>query len=337
MPHLLGRRATTARRWLGVLAAMMCLGALPAASAAATPSTLTLLTEPGAGVAPIYGFLESARHSLDLTMYELVDPAAEAILARDAVSGVRVRVLLDRTGEETANDPAYRYLSARGVSVRWASSRYDRTHEKAAVIDGSRAVVMTLNLVSQDYAGTRDFAVLDAQPSDVAAIETVFQADWSATALAAPRGVDLVWSPGSESAIVSLIDSAQHRLLVENEEMDDRYITTPLENAAQRGVDVEIVMTRDPEWNAALDALSAAGAHVRTYSQSASLYIHAKAIVADPSRTGARAFVGSENFSIASLIYNRELGLITAAGGVVHGVSATIEGDFAGATPWHSS
>ncbi len=90
-------------------------------------------------------------------------------------------------------------------------------------------------------------------------------------------------------------------------------------------------MTRDSEWTSHFDALSAAGVAVRTYADSSSvLYIHAKAIVVD----GRQAFVGSENFSTASLDYNRELGLITGAPGVVATVAATLAGDWAGATPW---
>ena len=44
---------------------------------------------------PLYTFMSSARQSLDMTMYELSDPAAEQILIADHKRGVRVRVLLD--------------------------------------------------------------------------------------------------------------------------------------------------------------------------------------------------------------------------------------------------
>jgi phosphatidylserine/phosphatidylglycerophosphate/cardiolipin synthase-like enzyme len=67
---------------------------------------------------------------------------------------------------------------------------------------------------------------------------------------------------------------------------------------------------------------------VRLYPDSASaLYIHAKLVVAD----GARAFVGSQNFSTASLQYNRELGLLSADPVVIAPLEATFNGDFAGA------
>ena len=45
-------------------------------------------------------------------------------------------------------------------------------------------------------------------------------------------------------------------------------------------------------------------------------------------------FVGSQNFSIESLVYNRELGLITNDPTIVNGVAGVVRDDFAAATPW---
>jgi phosphatidylserine/phosphatidylglycerophosphate/cardiolipin synthase-like enzyme len=93
-------------------------------------------------------------------------------------------------------------------------------------------------------------------------------------------------------------------------------------------------MTRQEEWMADFNALSTAGVDVRTYSPNAALYIHAKAIVADAGTAGQRAFVGSENFSAASLDRNRELGLLTADPTLVTRVATTIRADAAGAPSW---
>jgi hypothetical protein len=83
-------------------------------------------------------------------------------------------------------------------------------------------------------------------------------------------------------------------------------------------------MTSDSEWDAAFSKLEASGVHVVLYADTAStLYIHAKVIEVD----GARAFVGSENFSTASLDYNRELGLVTTSPGVIGPLSLILLGD----------
>jgi cardiolipin synthase A/B len=47
------------------------------------------------------------------------------------------------------------------------------------------------------------------------------------------------------------------------------------------------------------------------------LYIHAEAIGADAGRPDRRALVGSQNFSVASLDYNRELSILTRNPSVV--------------------
>jgi phosphatidylserine/phosphatidylglycerophosphate/cardiolipin synthase-like enzyme len=313
-------------RALTIAAAALALAAGPAAGG------LSLITEPQQGYAPLYRLLASPRHTLDLTIYELEDPHAEQLLAADARRGVRVRVLLDRDDVGSDNEPAFSYLQRRVVHVRWASTRVEITHEKSFVIDGQTAVIMTGNLTPQYYSSDRDFAVVDTGRADVAAIEQTFALDWANRPGTGPGGADLVWSPGSEQALVSLIGSARRTLLVENEELSDAAIVSALEGAARRGVRVELVMTRSSDWTDSFDALARAGVQARTYASSAPLYIHAKAIDAD----GARVFVGSENFSVASLVYNRELGLITTAPAIVASVRRTLTADFAGGQAWQA-
>lgn len=289
----------------------------------------SLVVEPNEGMDPIYALISSARHSLDMTMYELADPRAVSILESDAAQGVRVRVLLDREySGGSVNAGAYSQLASHGIEVRWAYSGAI-FHQKTITVDGATSAIMTLNLTSRYYATTRDFAVVTNDMGDVSAIENVFNQDWSSPGppYLTSAGDNLVWSPGSIGALVHLIDSARHSLLVENEEMNDSTIEGALESAASRGVDVEVVMTYSPDWAGALARLSAAGVHVRTFASDASLYVHAKVMVAD----GATAFLGSENFSVASLDYNRELGLITTVPAIVEGTARTVEADYSGA------
>jgi phosphatidylserine/phosphatidylglycerophosphate/cardiolipin synthase-like enzyme len=306
--------------------------ATPTTTAAVAPAAgaLSLIIEPDDGYGPIDTLLASPKRNVELTMYELRDPKAEEILAADARRGVAVRVLLDRDYVGNYNDAAFSYLHEHGVQVRWASTRVEITHEKSFVIDRAKAVIMTGNLTSEYYATTRDFAVVDTDTADVSAIEQTFDLDWADEQGTPPAGADLVWSPGSEQALVSLIDSARKTLFVENEEMSASEIVTALEDAAHRGVRVEVVMTRSTEWDDAFNALARAGVEVHTYNPSASLYIHAKVIDAD----GTRVFIGSENFSVESMQYNRELGLITSEPSIVSAVQSTIASDYDGAQRW---
>ncbi len=309
----------------------------PAAAGGASPSggSLQVLTEPGAGIGPIYRLITGARSSVDLTMYELNDPTAEADLAADAARGVDVRVILDQHLERAANSAAYSYLAARGVHVRWGPAG-TTFHQKTLTVDGATSVVMTLNLVAEDYSDTRDFAVVDTSPADVAAIVATFDADFSGAGITPPDGADLVWSPtNAQSSVLSIINGAARTLAVEDEEMDDPAVTSALAAAARRGVDVEVTMTADAEWDSAFTQLADAGVHVRLYpDDSSALYIHAKAIVADAGLPGQQVLVGSQNFSVASLDYNRELGIRTRDAAVVAAIGSTLASDYAGATPY---
>ena len=296
-----------------------------------TAASWSLVTEPNQGMGPIYSLMSSAQHTLDMTMYELSDPQAVDVLKADAHRGVTVRVLLDSDYESSFNQPAFTSLSSNGVQVRWAPAG-TIFHQKTITVDGRTSAIMTLNLTNAYYSTSRDFAAITTDAQDVTAIEQVFNQDWSGSgpSAAGPTGLDLVWSPGAQGPIVSLIDSARSSLLVENEEMDDSAVTSALEGAAQRGVNVEVVMTYSSSWADAFDQLVDAGVKVSTYPSDGPLYIHAKVIVAD----GASLFLGSQNFSVSSLDYNRELGIITGDPALVGAVSQTVSADFAGATPF---
>jgi cardiolipin synthase A/B len=322
------------RRLLSTLAVLLTTATAIVATAAPASAavTYTLVTEPQDGYGPIYHLITSAASTLDMTMYELTDTTAEADLAADATRGVDVRVILDTNLEKSNNTPAYTYLTSHGVHVVWASSTYAATHQKTVTADDTTTAIMTGNLTSQYYSTSRDFAVIENNSFDVKAIEKVFNADYAHSAITPTDGDHLVWSPtDSQTQLLALINGATSSLEVENEEMGDPAVTTALENAANRGVNVEIIMTNDDnEYASEFDALTTAGAHVRTYAYTASLYIHAKVIIAD----GTQVFFGSENFSNASLNKNRELGFITTSTTLINPVAATLASDYAGATAW---
>jgi cardiolipin synthase A/B len=295
-----------------------------------------LITEPDQGMAPVYAFMSSAKHSLDMTMYELNDTTATNLLVTAAKNGVTVRVILDQNLEMKDNMGAYNALSAAGsnVTVHWANPSYAATHQKTITVDRTTSAVMSLNFAEEFYATTRDFALITTDPADVAAIETTFEADLANAAITPPNGTNLVWSPtNSEVALLALINGAKSSLLVENEEMSYDEIISALTRAASRGVDVKVVMNESREWDQAFDTLTAAGVKVVTYHDAA-IYIHAKVIVADFGMSTAHVFLGSENFSHASLTENRELGILTTDLPTMTSINGTLTKDYEGATPF---
>ena len=297
----------------------------------------TLVVEPDQGLGAVYQAITGAQHSIDLVMYELEDSAAVSDLVQAERRGVAVRVILDQAYARSENQAAYSALLAGGVAVHWSSTQVDITHQKTLIVDAREALIMTGNLTSQYYSTTRDFVVADTDPVDVAAIGAVFDADFANAPVTPSAGDDLVWSPGSEPRLASVIEGASRRLLVENEEMSDPEIIAALEAAAGRGVDVEVCMTDSSSWSSEFAALVHAGVRVVTYAPDASLYIHAKVIVADPGSADERAFVGSENFSSTSLDRNRELGIVLDGPAIDGQLAAVVEGDISAATAWSAS
>jgi cardiolipin synthase A/B len=296
----------------------------------------TVIVEPNDGMAPIYSLLSSPSRSLDMTMYELVDSAAEEILAADEARGVRVRVVLDHRLEAQHNTPAYEFLRSQGITVAWSSTRFFATHEKAFVIDDHTAVVMSLNLTDQYYATTRDLAVVDHDPRDVAAVESVFGADLRGGAIGTPAADDLVWSPGqSDADLVALIDSARSSLAMESEELSSRDVIAALVRAARRGVRVDIAMTYQSDWRPGLNAIAVAGGTIGLHYGETPIYIHAKLFAIDVGTTLGRAFIGSENLSDASLLHDRELGIVLLAPTLVDRVASVIAGDVSSGQRWH--
>jgi len=288
-----------------------------------------LIIEPKAGFSPVYSLIDHARRSIDVTMYEFSDSAAEHDLAAAAARGVHVRVVLDQR-EQSENSNAYRYLSSHGVKVVWSWSKYEYTHQKTVVIDGAKAVIMTANLTSTYYPTSRDFLVVDSNPPDVAAISAVFDADFAHAPVTPADGADLVWSPtDSQQKLLAVINDATSSLRIYSEEMGDSTMEDALIAAAKRGVDVQVCgENEDGEYNSAYSRLADAGVHISYYSSSTGFYIHGKVIEADYGTSHARVFIGSENFSSTSLDRNRELGLIISDPTVLSAIASTFAVDF---------
>ncbi|HTV83797.1 MAG TPA: phospholipase D-like domain-containing protein [Dyella sp.] len=320
-------------------AALVC--AFGAAAPAFAQTSQTLVIEPDQGFTSIYNLISAAKSTIDMTMYELQDTTAQNLLCTAASNGVKVRVILDVNDEKSNNTSAYDQLKDCGVSVVWAWTKYEATHQKTITIDGATAnaqtAIMTANLTSRYYSTTRDFAVIENNATDIAAIEATFAKDYAHDSVTPSDGADLVWSPtNSQTSLLDIINNAKTSLLVENEEMSDSAIVSALEKAAEKGVSVTVVMTNDDnEYSSEFNALTKDGVKISTYPDNdTALYIHAKAIVADYGTSSAVAFVGSENFSSASLTENRELGLTTTNASVLQQLESTMSSDYSGGTPW---
>jgi cardiolipin synthase A/B len=342
------RRSIFQRGCLFVLATA-ATALLPSVTASATASQVTgaianhspsasglsgVLEEPSslgssAGMQAVYNFLLSAKKSVDITVYTFVDPTMVQDLASDVQRGVKVRVILDTNLEHKTNAATFTALQKAGVSVVWAWTTYHATHEKCYIVDDKEALVSSINADDADYPNFRDFGVWDTDSADVSAIEAVFNADFAHKAITPSDGSDLVWSPGSEPALLAVVNGAKKTLSLETEELSSASMVSALVAAAKRGVDVEVTMTNETTYDSEWSEIVAAGGHVHLYADSSkALYIHAKVISADAGLSDQKIYVGSINFSTPSMNDNRELGIITTSSSIVKDVSGVVNGDF---------
>ncbi|MFJ3337519.1 phospholipase D-like domain-containing protein [Streptomyces sp. NPDC086766] len=284
----------------------------------------------------IYDFINSATSKLDMTMYELEDTTAVNDLIALKNKGVTVRVILDRQ-HQSANNSAYTSLTNAGIGVVWSSSAFVYTHQKTITVDGVKSLVMTGNLTSQYYTTSRDYGVFTDDTRDVASIEKVFDADYTATSITPTDGDHLLWSPtDSRNRLVSFVNAATKTLDVEELEFSDSTVVNAIVARAKAGVKVRVVLENPSNYASEVSAVKAAGGTVVGYSDPNGFYIHAKAMVGDYGLATQEVEAGSMNISSNSLSNNRELGIILTGTGVAQPVAQTVEttfnGDYAGGT-----
>jgi cardiolipin synthase len=296
--------------------------------------------EPGAGEHPIIDAIGAAKQSIWLEIYILSDRNVIRSLEEAANRGIDVRVMLEPHPFGGGGSPARTMdqLRAAGAKVQESNPGFALTHEKGLIIDNSTAYIMTSNFSRSalgGYSGSngfnnREYAIVDTNPQDVQAVTAIFQADWNRTT-AQFNNPNLVVSPiNARNSFLALINSAHSTLLVEAEELNDSAIEQALTNAAQHGVQVQVILpmpngSSGDNNSQGINATKQGGVQVREDSH---LYMHAKMMLVD----SQKAFVGSENISTQSLDQNRELGIIVADQSVLQTLQQTFQQDWTDST-----
>jgi phosphatidylserine/phosphatidylglycerophosphate/cardiolipin synthase-like enzyme len=293
---------------------------------------VTIQIQPSDSGAALLAAIKGAKKSVHMTMYMLTSNEMIGALVDVKQGGKDVKVVLNKSfpTPDNPNEGTFTTLKNKGVSVVWASSGYTFTHAKTILIDGTKAVISTMNLTYSSPTSNREYIATDTDAQDVADLEEVFDADFAGKAVS--LATKLVLSPSSANTLESprsqlkrLIESAKTSLDVEVEALSDGVLVDAIVAAHQANVDVRVVV--DPTTlnttaqNDAVAKLKQGAVPLRGLKTPD---VHAKAIVAD----GARVFVGSHNFTVNALDANREVGVLTDAAGEAKKVSDAIRGDF---------
>ncbi len=277
----------------------------------------------GNHAAELIAAINGAKTSVYMTMYEIDDTGVVDAIVAKKKAGLDVQVILDgSTTTKTNNTSAYNTFSGASIPVVWSNPTFTYTHEKCVMIDHKQAWIMTANAESSVPEANREYLAIDNELADVTEAEAIFKADHAMTSIT-PSGDLVVANSNARPDLVSLINSAKKSLDVEDEEFSDNDsngVTDAVVSAAGRGVTVRVIVAggnTDSTQTTALASVKTAGgtvyeSDVSTGNGSATdPYIHAKTILIDcATGTCTSGFVGSENMTTGSLLYNRELGVI---------------------------
>lgn len=301
-----------------------------------TSSVHTLIVQPDDGRTAVLNALDSAKSSIDLTIYEISDPQIMAALQSAQKRGLTVRVLYNWYSFDTDTQqreilPAIDQLTNAGIACKRAPKVFEVTHEKAFAIDAATAIVMSFNLTAEYFSATRDFGIITTVHSEVTEIANVFEADWNSKSIT-PSIPSLLWSPtSSRTKLASLIGSAQKTLDIYNEEVDDPGTLNAIIAAAKRGVTarfIAAVLTSDSKVNENARGVTLMQAGSVNAVCKSFLYIHAKMALVDYGTPNSQAFIGSQNFSCISLDDNRECGILVTEPAILDRLQSVYQSDW---------
>ncbi len=285
---------------------------------------------PDDGHAPVLDEITHARCRIDLSMYLLSDDEVIVGLEDALNRGIAVRVILEPQpflsygGQQDVFDR----LSAAGASVHWSSSEFTFSHNNYMIVDNQVLVVTNQNFTNAAFSSNREFGIVTSEARYVQEAATLFDADWRDIDVPEPFRALVVSPVNSRSTILELINGSTDRVWLYAEVLRDEGVTQALDDAADRGVQVRILVNPTADEDDVpyfLDAMNH-GVQVRVLS---SPYVHAKAMVVDD----AAVLIGSQNYSTTSLDKNREVGIVLADDDSIDRVSQVFELDWSRADP----
>lgn len=176
---------------------------------ATTTSNATIIVEPSDNGSALLQAIQGARSSVHMTMYILTNTGVINALIAQKNAGRDVKVLLNQSfpGGQGSNQTVFNQLQTAGVAVRWAPANFTYTHEKAVIVDGATAWIMTMNVAQSTASSNREYLAVDRDPADVADAEAIFTADWNGTAWT-PSGKLVVAPVNARFSLVMLIGAA---------------------------------------------------------------------------------------------------------------------------------
>jgi phosphatidylserine/phosphatidylglycerophosphate/cardiolipin synthase-like enzyme len=274
---------------------------------------MKLIIEPEHGVAPILSAIQSAKESIELTIFRFDRKDIEAALTAAVSRGVKVTALVayaNRGGEKLLRKLETRFLQA-GIIVARTADDLIRYHSKVVIIDRSRLYVLSLNFTTSDMVRSRGFAVSTENPRLVQEAVKLFEADCTRKEYVAGLPNLIVSPANARKELGTFIRRARQQLLIYDPRISDGAMTRLIQERIKAGIEVRII---GQATESGLKAKKLKG-----------LQLHTRTIIRD----GQQAFVGSQSLRATELDRRREVGLILRERRIVKTLAETFEVDWA--------
>lgn len=286
-----------------------------------------LIIEPDMGREPLLKNINSAEQSLHLVMYGFTDQTLLDALLKKKKDGKQLKIILERSPYRASDENTRTIGILNKNNIDWIGSIKDirLIHQKTLLIDNKKALVMTFNFTNSSFDAkashpARNFALIIDDPSTVADIDAVFNADWKQSTHDIHND-RLIYSPdNSRAALLQHLDHAKTSIKMYAQQLSDYDIIGALEHAAKRGVKVEVLVGVDLT-DKQLAYLEKAGVIIK---KSDYYYIHAKVFMIDNNT----AILGSINTTRPSLDDNRELSIVSKDPNVIQTLNDTFAHDW---------
>jgi hypothetical protein len=316
MPPLLRTLAAAA---LLLLPALPVHARVPAAPPPPDPFTL-LVTSPRLSD-PLLALIGAAQTRVLVESTAITDPPLITALEAARARGVDVRAMADP--HSASSGATLSALSAHGVWVRRGNPSFSLTGETVVVIDSNTLAVSNAPLTQVSRTLQRRFLLLDRDARDVEQAGSVFYDDWERRQPNRFGDHTILAPPDYQGAVITQINSAVRTVDIMAETLDSQSIIQAIVAAANRNVQVRILLapTASQDILHSLLSVNVKGGILPIGFAGSVVYVDQD-----------RVLLGSASLSDTSLLQQREFGLLVKDGPVNLKLTSAFDADWKNST-----
>ncbi len=186
-------------------------------------------------------------------------------------------------------------------------AHYD--HSKYFIVDHEALIFGGMNIADEYHFDWHDYMVLIRGKERVAAFENrVLRGKPWPSGLPSVVAVNDGYATEIRTALKEMIDHTEKRVIVQHAYFSDNTILEALLRAAERGVNVDVILPRDPDTHGAANKVTINRLLASKHRDRIGVFLypvmsHAKVLLAD----GQMAGVGSANLTPRSMLTSKEL------------------------------